>query len=397
MYNDIKDTSLEDNDNLNLYLLRISAKRGIFALLLAVAIFFMFFAYYVYLYNKSDDINHSYAALINLVVIILSITFIFVLKYISKNKRKYTSKTYFILICVINISLLICGTLTSVVLDNPVILYIYIIIVSIVPIVPIPITIFQFSFISVFYLVANYCYNNYFYNLLPTLIIVGLCTNIISITFYKNMKNIFFLNQEFEIQKSLLQDTNNKLLQDSYSDSLTGVNNRRRIDDLLKSYWKLCKANEQFLSIIFIDFDNFKKYNDYYGHLEGDKCLKIVSNTINKLCSSLMNKYNCSLGRYGGEEFIIILPNINKDDAITFGIEICKNVENLKIPHETTESGSKYVTVSCGITTMVPNNSNRLLYMLDTADIALYYVKENGKNNVKHYEDLPLDYFRIKY
>jgi diguanylate cyclase (GGDEF)-like protein len=197
----------------------------------------------------------------------------------------------------------------------------------------------------------------------------------------------FQLFSRIKEKNIVLREYNKELSEYSFSDALTGVNNRRRIEDILRKEWKSCKASYHNLSIIFIDIDNFKKYNDYYGHVEGDACLIKVALAIEELCSKLPKSKNCSMGRYGGEEFIVILPKCDKESALCIAKKITEKIESLSIPHEKNE-GLPYVTISCGVTTMVPDDHKRILYILESADQALYHVKKTGKNNAMHFSDL---------
>lgn len=233
-------------------------------------------------------------------------------------------------------------------------------------------------------MIQFFTYNS---NQLYTALLVIFVSSIISYAVYINKLTEFQLFSRIKEKNIVLQEYNKELSEYSYSDALTGVNNRRRIEDILRKEWKSCKTNYHNLSIIFIDIDNFKKYNDLYGHVEGDACLVKVATSIEEMCSKLPKNKYCSMGRYGGEEFIIILPKSDKEYALAFAKKVVEKIESLDIPHNENEN-YPCVTISCGVTTMVPDDQKRILFILESADQALYHVKRSGKNSVKHFSDL---------
>jgi len=153
-------------------------------------------------------------------------------------------------------------------------------------------------------------------------------------------------------------------------DSLTQVFNRRKIEKIMNAQIKESKNDETTFSIIFFDIDNFKMINDNFGHIRGDKVLisiaKIVSSNI---------RSSDFIGRWGGEEFIIILPNTNSKDAYTIASNLKVLISNYNFDLE------KAVTCSFGITDFKKDDSKK--EMVKRADDAMYYVKRNGKNDIK--------------
>lgn len=210
---------------------------------------------------------------------------------------------------------------------------------------------------------------------------------VISYAVYINKYTEFELLSHLRDNNYMLLENNKELSVFSYSDALTGVNNRRRIEDILKKEWKKCKEKQLPISIIFIDIDNFKLYNDTYGHVEGDKCLIQVASAIEFLCSSLPLSMHCSMGRYGGEEFIVILPNSTEETVCSFGEKLVEAIRSLNIANERVLE-NPFITISCGATSMIPDENKRILYILETADQALYYIKSHGKNNILHFNQL---------
>ncbi len=173
-----------------------------------------------------------------------------------------------------------------------------------------------------------------------------------------------------------LTDLNEILSNLSLIDSLTGIANRRCFDDSLSQEWRRAVRHGGDLTLIMIDVDHFKRYNDSYGHQMGDKCLVDLTRTINLQ----LRRPGDMLARYGGEEFAIILPNTAAWQTDVLCSKIQKSIENLHIPHESSPSAS-YVTISMGVASTNPAegfmDSARLL---QAADEALYIAKAKGRN-----------------
>lgn len=126
-----------------------------------------------------------------------------------------------------------------------------------------------------------------------------------------------------------------------------------------------------------LDIDFFKEYNDTFGHLKGDECLKLLAN---KLKSSI-KKNTGFVSRFGGEEFLLYIFNVTDNQAVTIAERICKNIENMKIPTANT-SVSPYVTISIGISMFKPNKKFDFYDLLKEADKHLYLVKNKKRNGV---------------
>ena len=172
-----------------------------------------------------------------------------------------------------------------------------------------------------------------------------------------------------------LTKANEKLETISYIDGLTGVPNRRKFDSVLKSEWRRCGRSRQFLTIIMLDIDYFKRFNDRYGHLEGDDCLKRVARTI----SEIPGRAGDFVGRYGGEEFAVILPGTGETGARQVAEKILSRIHSMKIANEDSEV-SPYLTVSLGVVTAVPGQGISSKDFVDTADQLLYKAKDAGRN-----------------
>lgn len=158
-------------------------------------------------------------------------------------------------------------------------------------------------------------------------------------------------------------------------DELTQIANRRYFDRFLMKNFQ----SKQELCVLICDVDHFKLYNDSYGHQQGDECLKLVAQAINKSVRS-----GELAGRYGGEEFAVILPHTSYESALAVAERIVTNVRNLNIPHESSKT-SQVVTLSCGVACMDSEDSSSL-DLLVKADRALYKAKEQGRNRAMGYK-----------
>jgi two-component system chemotaxis family response regulator WspR len=177
-----------------------------------------------------------------------------------------------------------------------------------------------------------------------------------------------------ESQQALLE-RNIELARLTNVDGLTGLNNRRYFEEFAEIQWNFAIREKLWISILMIDVDDFKKYNDTYGHLAGDEVLKNVGNTI-KNCAERPADL---VARFGGEEFIVILPGSPVDGGLAIGDEVCRRVEGLDILHSGSAVGT-VATVSVGSASTIPLRGDSLLVLINKADNALYEAKRAGKN-----------------
>jgi len=164
----------------------------------------------------------------------------------------------------------------------------------------------------------------------------------------------------------------------SSRDGLTGIFNRRQFDLVIETEWNRAIRHARQLSVILLDLDYFKLYNDNYGHLAGDECLKTVAEAL----SANLKRATDFVARYGGEEFVIVLPETPPEEAFFIGEKLRKVIEGLKIEHKYS-AVSNYITISAGAATTVPTSSVEYLVLPEAADKALYEAKQAGRNNVK--------------
>ncbi|HHP7229232.1 MAG TPA: diguanylate cyclase domain-containing protein [Xenococcaceae cyanobacterium] len=175
-----------------------------------------------------------------------------------------------------------------------------------------------------------------------------------------------------------LRETNLKLNKLATSDGLTGIANRRYFEQYLQQEWQRLTREQAPLSLIILDIDYFKQYNDTYGHQAGDNCLQQVAQAI---CSAAKRPADL-VARYGGEEFAVILPRTDLEGATYIARKIQTAIRYLQIKHENS-TVNNYVTVSQGVTTTVPTLDNIYQSLICVADIALYDAKKKGRNCIE--------------
>ncbi len=171
----------------------------------------------------------------------------------------------------------------------------------------------------------------------------------------------------------------------STTDGLTGISNRRRFDEFMGREWRSCMREGRQISLLFIDIDYFKQFNDLYGHLAGDDCLRKIATVL----QTTARRGNDMAARYGGEEFACVLPGTGKKNAVLLARKILARTAALSIPHEGS-SAAPYVTISIGVATLVPARGQHYSNLIDAADRSLYAAKQQGRNRVVALaDDLP--------
>lgn len=180
-----------------------------------------------------------------------------------------------------------------------------------------------------------------------------------------------------------LEEVNRELRHLSSTDGLTGLANRRLFDEVLASEWARARRHHEPLALLMLDIDFFKKYNDRYGHLAGDDCLRRVAGQIR----SALHRAGDLAARYGGEEFAVIAPGIDAEGALALAEGIRQAIEGQAIPHADAPGGS--VTVSIGVALLIPAEEAPQI-LIAQADRALYQAKSNGRNRVEGLAGEPL-------
>ena len=183
---------------------------------------------------------------------------------------------------------------------------------------------------------------------------------------------------ELELVRGKLEEANHRLDQLTRLDGLTGIPNRRALDLWLADEWARALRQRQSLAILMIDIDDFKRYNDFYGHVEGDACLKRVATA---LAGSLLRTTDfCA--RYGGEEFVIAMHDTELDGALNVAERVLAAIDALEIAHQTATAADT-VTVSIGVATQVPSAERTLEELQRQADKALYRAKALGRHRIE--------------
>jgi diguanylate cyclase (GGDEF)-like protein len=162
-------------------------------------------------------------------------------------------------------------------------------------------------------------------------------------------------------------------------DGLTGLANRRHFDETLASEWRRCTRSGKPLSLIMIDLDHFKLFNDCYGHQAGDACLKQVSACLN----AGFTRSHDLVARYGGEEFVCVMPETSLEGAEAKAHSLEKAVRVLGIPHENSSIPGGIVTISLGVAVAVPDVGDECAELILCADRSLYMAKDAGRGRVK--------------
>lgn len=174
-----------------------------------------------------------------------------------------------------------------------------------------------------------------------------------------------------------LEEANNKLEALSNTDGLTNIANRRRFDQMLKQEWNRAMRAGTPLALIMLDVDWFKHFNDQYGHLAGDDCLRALAQAI----AQAARRAGDLAARYGGEEFVMLLPNTHLEEALEVAQIIQQKIAALAWPHD--GSLHQFVTVSIGISTLRPSSAYLPEDLVRNADNALYRAKAAGRNNIQ--------------
>jgi diguanylate cyclase (GGDEF)-like protein len=179
----------------------------------------------------------------------------------------------------------------------------------------------------------------------------------------------------------VLRERTQALLRLASVDGLTGLANRRAFDDALSQEWRRARRNRTPLSLVMIDIDFFKLYNDHYGHQAGDDCLKQVATAL----AAAVERPGEMVARYGGEEFAAILPYCKAEAGVALAEKMRRQIAALEIPHAGSAIGD-FVTISCGVATLFGDKSGKPLAdegaLLHAADNALYSAKSSGRDRV---------------
>jgi diguanylate cyclase (GGDEF)-like protein len=198
------------------------------------------------------------------------------------------------------------------------------------------------------------------------------------------MQRLIQMRTSLVVLTQQLDTANQELKRLSASDALTGIANRRFFDDHITREWRRARRSASSLAVMMCDVDNFKLFNDTYGHQAGDDCLRRVAGAI----ATSLDRASDIAARYGGEEFAVVLPETPQGGALIVGEKVRSAVRALNIPH----SGSQFgiVTLSIGIASAVPDIDDPVDHLIGSADRALYQAKHEGRDRVCRADKLPV-------
>ncbi|MCA1805616.1 MAG: diguanylate cyclase [Xanthomonadaceae bacterium] len=186
------------------------------------------------------------------------------------------------------------------------------------------------------------------------------------------------MQEQLREMNARLALSNRELHRLSSLDGLTGIANRRQFDEVLEREWQRSVRNDTPLSLMLLDIDYFKPFNDRYGHQAGDDCLRMVARTLDRV----VQRPTDLVARYGGEEFVVVLPDTNQAGAEAVARELLKEVRDLGIIHEDSKVAD-YLTLSIGTTTRYSGQPGSATGLVAAADQALYLAKEHGRNRAE--------------
>ncbi len=189
---------------------------------------------------------------------------------------------------------------------------------------------------------------------------------------------IFDISERKKMEDVLLR-LNKQLESLSLQDALTGQANRRMYDQTMEVEWSRAQRQREPISLIIIDIDEFKQYNDHYGHAQGDECLVQVAKALDGVASRTSDL----LARYGGEEFVLMLPGTDRESARLLAERCRQAVLDQHIAHAAS-SVSDRVTISAGVSTLVPGENTHPSSIFDSADKMLYQAKQRGRNCIEY-------------
>ncbi|MBB5018527.1 diguanylate cyclase (GGDEF)-like protein [Chitinivorax tropicus] len=187
----------------------------------------------------------------------------------------------------------------------------------------------------------------------------------------------YLRNLRETLRTSALAAENAALSKIATLDALTGLASRRQFDTQLQLIWQQAEQLNRPMSLIFIDVDHFKRFNDHYGHPEGDRCLMQIGEVIR----SSLQRHTDLAARYGGEEFVVLLKECAPEDALIVARRIRQAMQNRAIPHADSPT-AQIVTLSLGIAGGMPSEFNTAATLIEAADDALYQAKSHGRNRV---------------
>ena len=189
---------------------------------------------------------------------------------------------------------------------------------------------------------------------------------------------MFDINERKKTEQELVR-LQQELEELSFKDGLTGVANRRMFDSIIDVEWVNARRNHQPLSVIMLDIDYFKQYNDHYGHIQGDDCLKQVAQALARTATRARD----FVARFGGEEFIMVLPETDANAARKVAERCVAAIRDEQIPHAQS-AVSEYLTISLGVGSVIPLHDMEAMRFIEDVDRMLYKAKQRGRNRAEY-------------
>jgi len=354
--------NLHKVEELNNCIDEINAKRALISsVFFSVSIPLMILMIYLL---KAFDLVMRITLLISVLVELFQILYALILYLLLKNKQVDKYKTAFVVYYGISIAAMMCVAAMDMKCNGSEVLYVVTCVYFIF--VPILNEKIRISFIAGQTLL-----------MVSFILVLDLRSRFLFDIAMVQMGTIFISKYQYNLTERIEKTSENLKRKTLYSeqDALTGLTNRRGLKKKAELIWSYCQRRKVPVGIIALDIDFFKKYNDKFGHLEGDKCLRVIADTIKESA----RRSSDIVTRTGGEEFLVFVQDNTPKEILSLALKIRANIENQCIIHAYCGI-SKYVTVSMGISTTIPKFNYEFNDLYDEADRALYQAKKNGRN-----------------
>lgn len=386
-------TSIPDNDKAEFIISinRINIVRGKITTIVFILLETMLLSVY-FISNRSSFFNKPdvYYGVMYVLMLLVMIAFLAVFIKMGTDMPKYISSIRFAGIIFISFILIWCAgiSLLDQLTSGQVIVYVVAVIsIAITPFYEPVVLFLVYLIIHPSFLIAMPYFQEstqlYFGNSLNTTTFVILSWAISCMRYKKqvedfnNKKIILKKSDELRLINIKFEEANIKLEILSKTDVLTGILNRLVFENLIKDEWNRCKRHSLHLSLIMADIDFFKEFNDNYGHQAGDRCIKQIADVLT-ICAK---RSSDKVARYGGDEFMVLLPHADKGNALKLAELMRKGVEEKSVPHSYSDV-SDHVTISLGINTIIPSDESSIDEFINNTDSALYKAKKRRNCSV---------------
>lgn len=236
-------------------------------------------------------------------------------------------------------------------------------------------TIFLMTLLAGLYLQVSSAVPADFFRFIFLFALINVLGMFCAYTLERHRRKDFLQTHLLELEAQQLEALGEQLMLLSTTDSLTQLSNRRYFQERFDEEWRRASRDSVPISILLLDVDEFKAFNDNYGHQAGDQCLAALGPVL----KSMARRSGEVAARYGGEEFILLFPGVDQEEAIKLGEALCQSVRNLQITHGHS-SVAKVLTASVGVATCVPNHDILPRELIALADQCLYAAKDGGRD-----------------